>query len=458
MLQFLSDYYRFSPDLFSSKISCSHLFTGDLGFFRFGGDVCYGKSYTGVATKVEGSARFDASANVSANAEGVEIPFDFEEVVENLRRERYHDGLLPRRKLLLESQFARGVYYQLRGYLPGSMRRQLQKLYFHDWKKLSFPVWPVDFTVENLHLSCLRMLMEANGLAKVPFIWFWPEGAPSCLVITHDVETAAGRDFSPQLMDLDESYGFKASFQVVPEKRYEVRNDYVAQIRNRGFEFNIHDLNHDGRLYLDKEEFLRRAARINAFVHQHESRGFRAGSMYRKQDWYDAFEFSYDMSVPNVAHLDPQRGGCATVMPYFVGKILELPVTTAQDYSLFYILGQYSIDFWKEQIDLIRSRNGLITILTHPDYLIKPRERQVYASLLNDLRRIVANEKIWAALPGQLDRWWRARAEMRLVARNNGWEIVGPGSDKARVAYAVLRKSKLTYEVNEVPSRETVSR
>ena len=65
--------------------------------------------------------------------------------------------------------------------------------------------------------------------------------------------------------------------------------------------------------------------------------------MYREQEWFDAFEFSYDMSVPNAAHLEPQRGGCCTVMPYFVGDLLELPLTTTQDYSLFHILGDYSI-------------------------------------------------------------------------------------------------------------------
>ncbi len=80
--------------------------------------------------------------------------------------------------------------------------------------------------------------------------------------------------------------------------------------------------------------------------------------MYRDQEWFDALEFSYDMSVPNVAHLEPQRGGCCTVMPYFVGDILELPLTTIQDYSLFHILGDYSIDLWKEQIDLILRRTG----------------------------------------------------------------------------------------------------
>jgi hypothetical protein len=26
--------------------------------------------------------------------------------------------------------------------------------------------------------------------------------------------------------------------------------------------------------------------------------------------------FAYDMSIPNVAHLDPQRGGCCTIMPF----------------------------------------------------------------------------------------------------------------------------------------------
>jgi len=49
----------------------------------------------------------------------------------------------------------------------------------------------------------------------------------------------------------------------------------------------------------------RRAEKINGYLRQYNARGFRAGSMYRNQDWYDLFEFSYDMSVPNVAHLEP---------------------------------------------------------------------------------------------------------------------------------------------------------
>ena len=92
---------------------------------------------------------------------------------------------------------------------------------------------------------------------------------------------------------------------------------------------NLHDLNHDGQLFADKADVpAQRAQRINEYAREFGCDGFRSGAMYREQDWFDAFEFSYDMSVPNAAHLEPQRGGCCTVMPYFVGNILELPLTT----------------------------------------------------------------------------------------------------------------------------------
>ena len=101
--------------------------------------------------------------------------------------------------------------------------------------------------------------------------------------------------------------------------------------------------------------------------------------MYRNISWYDALDVSYDMSVPNVSHLDPQQGGCCTVFPFFVGNIVELPVTMTQDYSLFHILGQYSTDLWIEQSKRIRQKNGLISVIVHPDYLISQKARQVYS-------------------------------------------------------------------------------
>src|SRR5437899_12699253 len=92
--------------------------------------------------------------------------------------------------------------------------------------------------------------------------------------------------------------------------------------------------------------------------------------MYRNAAWLDALNFSYDMSFPNVAHLDPQRGGCCTVLPFFIGKMLELPLTTTQDYSLFRILNNYPINLWTRQIALITEKQSPVSFIFHPDYVI----------------------------------------------------------------------------------------
>src|SRR5206468_5041667 len=125
--------------------------------------------------------------------------------------------------------------------------------------------------------------------------------------------------------------------------------DLVDQIRSRGYEANLHDLHHDGRLYDSAELFSKRAKQIRQYARTFKTKGFRAGSMHRRQDWIPQLGIEYDMSVPNAAHLEPQTGGCCTVMPYFIKDVLELPLTTTQDYALFFILRETSIDLWKRQ-------------------------------------------------------------------------------------------------------------
>ncbi|MBS1841129.1 MAG: hypothetical protein JSS69_03785 [Acidobacteria bacterium] len=446
MTKTLSDYYRIPEDTLATNLAENA--AGEEGFFRFGdGNICYGRSPSGVSAKVADSELFCTTAKVIRDRHTVELPFDFHEVIDNLRFERYRERMVPGLEVFAASEPVRKLYYFMRSCLPVSVRRHLQKAYFSDWKSIPFPSWPVDFTVDNLHEEFLKLHMQANGISSVPFIWFWPNGSRSCLMMTHDVETVAGRDFTPQLISLDAKYGIKGSYQVIPEKRYSVPDSYVSEIRSQGCEFNVHDLNHDGHLYREREEFVRRARRINGYVQKFGCNGFRAGAMYRRQDWYDVFEFSYDMSVPNVAHLEPMRGGCCTVFPYFIGRILELPLTATQDYSLFHILNDFSIELWKKQLSLILNRNGLMSFITHPDYLIESRARKVYESLLSFLQGMVQRENVWTALPGDIDRWWRARSRMSLQPKAGGWEIVGEGSECARVAFAVLENEKLRYEL-----------
>jgi len=250
-------------------------------------------------------------------------------------------------------------------------------------------------------------------------------------------------------MDVDDTFGIKTSFQLVPEQRYQVSRDLIDGIRERECEVNVHGLNHDGNLFRDRVTFLKQAALINRYVQQFRAEGFRSASMYRNLDWISELNISYDMSVPNVAHLEPQRGGCCTIFPYFVGNILELPLTTIQDYSLFHILRDYSIDIWKAQVEVITRNHGLSSFIIHPDYVLDVRALSVYKALLAHLAKMKTAKKIWIARPGDVNRWWRQRSAMTLVLEDGTWCIKGPGRERARLAFASIEDDHIVYVVGQ---------
>ena len=45
-----------------------------------------------------------------------------------------------------------------------------------------------------------------------------------------------------------------------------------------------------------------------------------------------------------------------------------MPLTTTQDWSLFNVLQQNSIELWKQQIDMVLEKHGLVSFNIHPDY------------------------------------------------------------------------------------------
>jgi hypothetical protein len=444
MESYLSTYFRCPKEF--ARVACAEASSSDRGYFRFGRDATlFGRlSGSAVAIRPEPGIH-DAEPDVRVEDGVIHLPFDLSEIVDNLHREAYAEEWRNGAMSVVSKP-----YYFIRPLLPVAARRHLQKFYLRGWDKLPFPRWPVDFSVDNLLEQLLTMTLKATGAEKIPFIWFWPEGHRGCALMTHDVETEIGRDFCETLMDIDDSFRIKASFQVIPEERYSVSHDFLETIRQRGHELAIHDLNHDGHLYNSKEQFIERAAKINAYGKQYRTDGFRAGVLYRKQVWYDELKFAYDMSVPNVAHLDPQRGGCCTVMPYFIGDILEIPVTTIQDYTLFNILGDFSTRIWKEQTRMICERSGLMSFIVHPDYVIEDHERAVYEELLQHIVEMSEDRSVWLSTPSQVNQWWRQRAQMRLVSGPNGWMIENPGDGRARVAYASLDGDHLVYEIEKL--------
>ena len=440
MMKALHDYYR-CPDALLSCFAPLGSPSGEPGYFRFAGTTVFGRFSPGVPVDA-----FDPNLEESVDRAQMKccLPFDVDEVATNLREERY-----VRRPGANGSIGGRihQAYYFVRPLLGVRVRKHLQRIALRGRQTTSFPLWPVDRTVDRMFEAVMLLMMESQGLEKVPFIWFWPKGHSGCAMMTHDVETAAGLAFCPQLMDLNDTYGVKSSFQLVPAERYETPAHVLDEIRRRDFEINVHDWNHDGLLFSDQQVFCERAKAINQAAADFGSEGFRSAVLYRNTAWYDAFTFSYDMSVPNVGHLDPQPGGCCTIMPYFIGRLLELPVTTIQDYSLFHIRGDYSIELWKRQLDLILGSNGLASFIVHPDYLIEPRARATYTRLLEHLVDLRAQRNVWIARPQEVNRWWRERSQMKLVEHAGEWQIEGVGKERAVVAYATRTGQGVAYSL-----------
>ena len=446
------DYYR-CPEEFAKFVPVKELGQA-AGFFRFGKQItCFGRS-AGAVAKKPGDNLSDALSLMKSEAGGITLPFDPNEIVENLRKERY---VASDAESSLPKKIIRKAYYTARPLLPVGIRKHFQRFHLRERRSVPFPSWPIDKTVDHLVSALMAVSVRANQGRRIPFVWFWPNEYQGCVLMTHDVEHEEGRAFCGDLMDLDARHGILSSFQVVPEERYDLSDAFLESIRARGFELNVHDLNHDGHLFQSHEIFQQRARKINEYGKKWRAEGFRAGGMYRNAEWTDALQFEYDMSFPCASHLEPQNGGCCTIMPYFTGGLVELPLTATQDYSLFHILGQYSIDLWKEELDCLASSNGLASFIVHPDYVIERRARLVYENLLQYLSEFCGRAKIWQPLPRDAAKWWRERNQMRIEGSGDSWKVTGPGSERARVAFAQLEEGLLTYHVETSSCRESIA-
>ncbi len=443
----LLDRYRF-PAAAMPDFAVSGNLKDPKGFFRFGPEaVCYGRATGGVSPEVRGNL-FDASLAVSYGQNKVFVPFDPKEAIDDLRYERYCNA----GRRLIEKQGARNIYYFIRPILPDSVRRHLQKAYLKAWDNLPFPAWPVDRTADIVFERLLILAMKASGQSRIPFIWFWPNGHKACAIVTHDVETLAGRNFALRMLDIDSGFSIKSSVQIVPEERYAVPRQFLDEISQRGCEINIHGLNHDGNLFQDRTTFLERARKINDYAELFGAKGFRSPVMYRNPDWFRELNFSYDMSFPCSARFEPQPGGCCTLLPFSLpGGMTELPLTTIQDYALFHMLNDFSVTLWKRQMQMIIEGNGLMSFIVHPDYVRSGRAQEIYKQLLGELQQSETRHDVWLTIAGEVDQWWRQRDQMRLVPAGQGpgqgWVIEGPGSERATLAYACLDRERLTYEL-----------
>lgn len=287
----------------------------------------------------------------------------------------------------------RFYYSVLRPVIPLPLRKKLQKNYLA----------PRKCYLENFIDTRLVDLILENPENRKRTESFYPDENRGALILTHDVETQEGFDHIPQILELENSLGYKSSWNIVPYK-YKIDQGIVDAIRDAGHEIGIHGYNHDGKLYYSHRIFKERAQPINRAIDRFQAVGFRSPSMHRNLEWLQDLNIIYDASCFDYDPFQPFPGGTGSIWPFMAGKFVELPYTLPQDHTLFYILGKKDISVWQNKIHWLIEKRGMILSVTHPDYLAESAHLEIYGDFLVFLKSLSG---LWHCLPREMAEWWK---------------------------------------------------
>jgi hypothetical protein len=289
------------------------------------------------------------------------------------------------------------IYYQLKPYMPVGFRMALRQMYARRLRVKHEHDWPID-----------------DIAGQKPAGWRgWPGGKEFAVVLTHDVESAKGVDRCRQLAEMESFFGFRSSFNFVPEK-YQTPAELRDFLRGAGFEIGVHGLKHDGKLYQSRELFQKKAKRINHYLNEWNAVGFRSPLMHHNLEWIHDLDIKYDASTFDTDPFEPQPTGVGTIFPFWKAGhngsgYVELPYTLPQDSSLFLVLQEKDISIWKKKLSWIAARGGMVLLIVHPDYMnfsssgTAPNTypASFYSEFLRHVSETYAG-KYWHALPKQI--------------------------------------------------------
>lgn len=319
------------------------------------------------------------------------------------------------------------LYYRVKPFIPQGLRTTLRRRLASRLRDSVVNVWPI-----------------MPGSEQSPDGWpGWPGGKKFALVLTHDVESAAGLRRCRELMKLEMELGLRSSFNFIPEGGYKIPSELRDELVRNGFEVGVHDLRHDGRLFASRREFGRRAARINNCLHEWKAVGFRSAFMLHQLDWLHELNISYDASTFDTDPFEPQPEGRHTIFPFWVPRPLtnhesqstndaspngyiELPYTLPQDSTLFVLLREKTPGIWLRKLDWIAEHGGMALVLTHPDYMsldgLGQTSRQYPIAFYKQFLKYIQDkysDAYWLALPREVAAYAK-QAISRRVAPLNG--------------------------------------
>lgn len=289
------------------------------------------------------------------------------------------------------------LYYGIKPLVPAFARHGIRRWFALGKRRQVSDVWPI-----------------LPGSERPPDGWpGWPLGKKFAFVLTHDVEGPDGVAKCRQLMELEMKWGFRSSFNFIPEGDYRVSRELREELTRSGFEVGVHDLRHDGKLYRSRESFGENAVQINRYLKEWGAVGFRSGFMLHQPDWLADLEIQYDASTFDTDPFEPQPDGVGTIFPFWKESAngrgyVELPYTLMQDFSLLILFAERTPEIWLKKLDWIAAHGGMALVNVHPDYVQfpgKPATRftfpvELYEQLLQHVRQRI--NECWHCLPKEM--------------------------------------------------------
>ncbi|MEM7127354.1 MAG: hypothetical protein AAF702_13560 [Chloroflexota bacterium] len=324
--------------------------------------------------------------------------------------------------LFTDQQIFQNVYYRLKPLIPRRLQLYLRRQIAQRKRIRYTNEWPI--------LSRAR---------NVPVAWSgWAEQKQFAFVLIHDVETAAGQDKTRHLMDMEIKRGFRSCYNFVPE-RYPVSEELRTTLLQNGFEIGVHGLTHDGKLFRSERIFIERAVKINRYLSEWKAHGFCSPSSHHRLEWNHLLNIEYDSSTFDTDPFEVQPDGLETIFPIWIPSnvpaalqiarrkqalaevrdpdgYVELPYTLPQDFYLFILLKEPTIDIWKQKLDWIAKNGGLALLITHPDYMnfdgIPKYEEYPVSQYFEFLDYAKKNygDVYWHTLPKHVADYWRTWA------------------------------------------------
>jgi peptidoglycan/xylan/chitin deacetylase (PgdA/CDA1 family) len=232
------------------------------------------------------------------------------------------------------------------------------------------------------------------------------------------VESLKGQENCHSLINLEERLGFKSSFNFVAED-YHTSSKLRDHLTKNGYEVGVHGLTHHGNLFRSEKSFKKKGSRINRYLKEWESVGFRTPCMYHNLDWIHDLNIEYDASTFDTDPFEPQPDGIGAIFPFWVQYdfenkgYVELPYTLPQDSTLFIFIQEKDIGIWKMKLDWIAEHGGMALLITHPDYMNFGEKRltlgeypaKYYEEFLEYIKQKYEGQ-YWHVLPKDMARFW----------------------------------------------------